>query len=337
MSLLAIEDLSVEFASRSSHGELRHARVLDGVGLQVDEARIVGLIGETGAGKSMTATSIIGMLPGEAIVTSGSIRFDGHELLGLTPRALDAVRGRRIGYVAQNPRAALEPVTRIGDQLVRLVQTHQPVSRAIAQARAIEMLAAVGIPDPESRYRAWPHELSGGMAQRVVIAMALINRPKLVIADEPTTGLDLTVQAQVLDLLRDRVRESGASALVITHDLGIVAQYCDDMAVMFAGQVIESGPVADVFADPYHPYTRRLMAASAARISDRSRIPASPPDLFARSSACVYRDRCERADGACDQAPTLRSSSTSPAPHKARCHHIELRPTMGQTSAGAPR
>ncbi len=321
MSLLEIENLTVEFPSRDAEGRTRHARVLDGVNLQVAPSQIVGLIGETGAGKSMTATSIIGMLPGEALIRSGSIRFDGHELVGLAPAALDSVRGSRIGYVAQNPRAALEPVTRIGDQLVRLLRTHQSIDRSTARARALDMLAAVGIPDPESRYRAWPHELSGGMAQRVVIALALINRPRLVIADEPTTGLDLTVQAQVLDLLKDRVRESGASALIITHDLGIVAQYCDEMAVMFAGQVIESGPVTDVFAYPAHPYTRRLIAASAARIGERSRVAASPPDLFARHTACVYRDRCERADSRCNQAPEARSVSVERPLHSVRCHH----------------
>jgi peptide/nickel transport system ATP-binding protein/oligopeptide transport system ATP-binding protein len=332
MSLLTLDNLSIEFSSRNAAGVKRTARVLDGVSLQVGGARIVGLIGETGAGKSMTATSIIGMLPSEAHIASGSIQFDGHELIGLSAAQLDAVRGSRIGYVAQNPRAALEPVTRIGDQLVRLVQTHQTTSRSAARVRAIEMLSAVGIPDPESRYRAWPHELSGGMAQRVVIAMALINRPQLVIADEPTTGLDLTVQAQVLDLLRDRVRERSASALVITHDLGIVAQYCDDMVVMFAGQVIESGPVAAVFAQPGHPYTRRLIAASAARISERTAQPASPPDLFSRRSDCVYRDRCDRADAACLAAPAMRVQAGGRGDHYVRCHHIEFGPSSVRRS-----
>jgi oligopeptide/dipeptide ABC transporter ATP-binding protein len=323
LKLLALEDLTVEIPSRDAEGEPRSARVLDGVQLAVAPARIVGLIGETGAGKSMTATSVIGMLPGDAQIRSGSIRFEGQELVGLPARELDALRGSRIGYIAQNPRAALEPVTRIGDQLVRLVRAHQSLDRAAARERALEMLAAVGIPDPESRFRAWPHELSGGMAQRVVIAMALINRPRLVIADEPTTGLDLTVQAQVLDLLRERVRESKASALIITHDLGIVAQYCDDMAVMFGGQVIEAGPVSGVFASPAHPYTRRLIAASAARIGERNRTAASPPDLFARSSACVYSDRCELADSVCRASPGWRGVIDTSKDHRVRCHHIQ--------------
>ncbi len=321
MSLLQISDLTVEFGSRQADGSMRDARVLDGVSLELARGRVFGLIGETGAGKSMTATSVIGMLPPDAQIRSGSIRFDDQELLGLSNRELDAVRGSRIGYVAQNPRAALEPVTRIGDQLVRLVRAHQSIDRDEARRRAIDMLAAVGIPDPERRYRAWPHELSGGMAQRVVIALALINRPSLVIADEPTTGLDLTVQAQVLDLLRDRVRESGASALIITHDLGIVAQYCEDMAVMFAGQVLESGPVAEVFARPAHPYTRRLMAASAARLGDPARVPASPPDLFVRRQDCVYRDRCELADAQCLRAPDTRPAHPMIPLHQVRCHH----------------
>jgi peptide/nickel transport system ATP-binding protein/oligopeptide transport system ATP-binding protein len=173
------------------------------------------------------------------------------------------------------------------------------------------------------------------MAQRAVIALALINRPRLVIADEPTTGLDLTVQAQVLDLLRDRVRASGASSLVITHDLGIVAQYCDEMAVMFAGQVIESGPVTEVFARPAHPYTRRLIAASAARISGRSRVPATPPDLFARSAACVYRDRCEQADAQCGQAPGARAVTIDQPLHLVRCHHTDLSSKTGKVAQEA--
>lgn len=322
MNLLEIDHLTVEFGSRQSDGSVRHARVLDGVSLRLAKGRVLGLIGETGAGKSMTATSVIGMLPADATLRAGSIRFDGEELLGRSHRELDAVRGSRIGYVAQNPRAALEPVTRIGDQLVRLLRAHQSISRDQARRRAIEMLAAVGIPDPERRYRAWPHELSGGMAQRVVIALALINQPSLVIADEPTTGLDLTVQAQVLDLLRDRVRASGAAALIITHDLGIVAQYCEDMAVMFAGQVLESGPVGEVFARPAHPYTRKLIAASSARLGDPSRLPASPPDLFTRRPDCVYRERCDRADDQCRQAPGARPASAVSALHQVRCHHV---------------
>ena len=203
--VLAIRNLAVEFSSRDAAGDTRHARVLNGVDLDVGAGRIAGLIGETGAGKSMTAMATIGLLPREAR-RSGEIRFAGVDLLALEGAALDQVRGSRIGFVAQNSRAALEPVTRVGDQLVRLIRAHGSMGADAARARAVDILGAVGIPDPQARYQAYPHELSGGMAQRVVIAMALVNRPQLVIADEPTTGLDVTVQAQVLDLLQDLVR-----------------------------------------------------------------------------------------------------------------------------------
>ena len=249
--VLSVRGVHLAFASRDPQGAVRRAHVLNGVELEVGSGRIVGLIGETGAGKSMTATATIGLLPPSAEVT-GEILFEGVDLLSLQGAALDKVRGARIGFVAQNPRAALEPVTRVGDQLVRLIQAHSSLTKQAARQRAIEILEAVGIPDPQARYRAYPHELSGGMAQRVVIAMALVNKPQLVIADEPTTGLDVTVQAQVLDLLQQLVRAQGAAALIITHDLGIVAQYCDDMAIMFAGRVVERGPVAQVFAAPQH-------------------------------------------------------------------------------------
>jgi peptide/nickel transport system ATP-binding protein/oligopeptide transport system ATP-binding protein len=319
-AVLAIRGLHLAFVSRDARGAPRRARVLNGVDLDVGPGRIVGLIGETGAGKSMTATATIGLLPPSAEL-SGQIVFEGTDLLGLRGAALDKVRGARIGFVAQNPRAALEPVTRVGDQLVRLIRAHSSLSASAARERAIEVLTAVGIPDPQARYRAYPHELSGGMAQRVVIAMALVNRPKLVIADEPTTGLDVTVQAQVLDLLQQRVRAQGAASLIITHDLGIVAQYCDDMAIMFAGRVVERGPVATVFAQPRHPYTQRLIAASRARIgNDLSSLKSDPPDLYRQTSACVYADRCDRVQTICQSAPLERPCSPTAPAHRVLCH-----------------
>ena len=318
--ILAIRGLVLEFASHDAAGQPRLARVLDGVDLDVGAGRIVGLIGETGAGKSMTAMATIGLLPRETR-KAGEVRFDGIDLLRLEGTALDRLRGARIGFVAQNSRAALEPVTRVGDQLVRLIRAHSSMDVRAARARAVEMLAAVGIPDPQARYQAYPHELSGGMAQRVVIAMALVNQPQLVIADEPTTGLDVTVQTQVLDLLQDLVRARGAAALIITHDLGIVAQYCDDMAVMFAGRVIERGSVADVLGKPRHPYTRRLIAAARARLADATALMKSdPPDLFRERVACAYADRCELAAAPCQVAPDERPRGALSAGHRVRCH-----------------
>lgn len=318
--ILQIDQLRVAFPSRAADGQRRTAHILNGVDLDVGAGRIVGLIGETGAGKSMTATATIGLLPPLARV-SGRIRFDGTDLLALHGQALDAFRGARIGFVAQNPRAALEPVTRIGDQIVRLIQAHARTTTAQARARAIEVLKAVGIADPDHRYRAYPHELSGGMGQRVVIAMALVNQPQLVIADEPTTGLDVTVQAQVLDLLQQLVRAQGAAALIITHDLGIVAQYCDDMAIMFAGRVLERGAVHEVFANPQHPYSRRLIAASRSRVGSASALGRTEPhDPFRVTPACVYMDRCEQAASVCEQAPTERRCSSLSHSHRVQCH-----------------
>lgn len=323
-AVLSIRHLQVGFASRDAMGAQRLARVLNGVDLDVGAGRIVGLIGETGAGKSMTATATIGLLPPSADA-SGEIRFEGTDLLALRGEALDRVRGARIGFVAQNPRAALEPVTRVGDQLVRLIRAHTSLGTAAARQRAVEILGAVGIPDPQARYRAYPHELSGGMAQRVVIAMALVNRPQLVIADEPTTGLDVTVQAQVLDLLQQLVRAQGAAALIITHDLGIVAQYCDDMAIMFAGRVVERGAVSEVFANPQHPYSRRLIAASRSRIGNaQTTMKSDPPDLYVHSPACAYADRCELAAAVCQTAPRERGCNRNAPEHRVLCHMAQI-------------
>jgi oligopeptide/dipeptide ABC transporter ATP-binding protein len=322
--VLSIRGVHLDFPSRDPQGDVQIAHVLNGVDLDVGSGRIVGLIGETGAGKSMTATATIGLLPPSAEVT-GEILFEGSDLLSLSGAALDKVRGARIGFVAQNPRAALEPVTRVGDQLVRLIKAHSNLTNQAARQRAIDILEAVGIPDPQARYRAYPHELSGGMAQRVVIAMALVNKPQLVIADEPTTGLDVTVQAQVLDLLQQLVRAQAAAALIITHDLGIVAQYCDDMAIMFAGRVVERGPVAQVFATPKHPYTRRLIAASRARIGDGlNSMKSDPPDLFRQTTACMYADRCELSAKVCQIAPVEKSCNPEAATHRVLCHLTQI-------------
>jgi peptide/nickel transport system ATP-binding protein/oligopeptide transport system ATP-binding protein len=219
----------------------------------------------------------------------------------------------------QSPKTSLDPLARIGQQLVRLQRAHRPnLSEAEAEARAAEALASVGIPDPKRRLRAWPHELSGGMAQRVLIAMALVNEPSLLIADEPTTGLDVTVQAQILDLLREQARARGIGAVIITHDLGVVAHYCDEAAVMFAGQVVESGPVGPLFARPAHPYTQALIAATPERLQLRAvRSSGSPPNLYALPEGCLYRDRCPAARTACLTAPPDVQLTER---HIARCH-----------------
>lgn len=317
MSLLAIEDLHVEFATHDLANRPRLARALNGVSVQVAAGEIVGLVGETGAGKSLTAMAAMGLLRPPARIPRGRIRFDGQDLL---PTAPPGLRGRRMTMIVQSPLTSLDPLKRVGEQLVRMQRVHQPgLSRAEAARRGEAMLAAVRIPDPARRMRAWPHELSGGMAQRVLIAMALVNDPALVIADEPTTGLDVTVQAQVLNTLRDLVAQRGLGALVITHDLGVVAQYCARVAVMFAGRILEEGPPALVLRRPAHPYTQALIASLPGRIARQGYAAAggAPPDLYALPEGCLYRDRCPRAAPACADAPALR---TVPPGHAAACH-----------------
>jgi peptide/nickel transport system ATP-binding protein/oligopeptide transport system ATP-binding protein len=209
--------------------------------------------------------------------------------------------------VVQSPKTSLDPLCRIGDQLIRIHRAHTNAGTAEARSRAIEVLDSVGIPDPARRMNAWPHELSGGMAQRVLIALALINRPRLLIADEPTTGLDVTVQAQILDLIRARVNKDRLGAIIITHDLGVVAQYCDRVLVMYAGSIVEAGPVEQVFTEPHHPYSVNLLNATPDRFKGRGSVSAgAPPDIFSLPEGCAYRANCARAGDLCHSSPALR-------------------------------
>lgn len=319
MSLLEVDDLRVHFATRGMDNRLRVARALNGVSFQMQEGEVLGLVGETGAGKSLTALALLGLLQPPAVVAGGRIRFEGRELAPLASGARDHVRGTRLTLIPQSPHTSLDPLTRIGDQLVRMQREHRSVSRADAWRRAEQMLEEVRIPAAAERLRAWPHELSGGMAQRVLIAMALVNQPRLVIADEPTTGLDVTVQAEVLDTLRELVRAHRMSAIVITHDLGIVAHYCDRLAVMFAGVIVEQGPTRAVFREQRHPYTRALIASTPKRIAQRGfgEVGGTPPDLYALPEGCLYRDRCVRAADICVQPPPNLAFAGH---HRALCH-----------------
>ncbi len=265
---------------------------------------------------------MLGLLKPPARVVAGHAWFEGADLLALPPAQLNRLRGERIGLVVQAPKTSLDPLARIGRQLVRLQQAHCDTTEAAAADRAVAMLDAVGIPDPRRRLASWPHELSGGTAQRVLIAMALINEPSLLIADEPTTGLDSTVQAQILDLLQGLARNKGIGVVLITHDLGVVAHYCDRMAVMFAGQVMEMGAVGRVFATPMHPYTRALLAATPERLRGGAVHPGwAPPDLVNLPRGCLYRDRCPEAQPICVTDPPWRGTA-----HAARCHFAEERP-----------
>jgi oligopeptide/dipeptide ABC transporter ATP-binding protein len=319
MSLLQVEALRVHFASRGLDNQLRIAHALNGVSFEVAEGEVLGLVGETGAGKSLTALALLGLLQPPAVVAGGRIRFEERELAPLASGARDHVRGTRLTMIPQSPHTSLDPLARVGDQLVRMQREHSRISRADAWRRAGEMLAEVRMPAPAERLRAWPHELSGGMAQRLLIAMALVNRPRLVIADEPTTGLDVTVQAEVLDTLRELVRAHRMSAIIITHDLGIVAHYCARVAVMFAGTIVEQGPTRAVFREQRHPYTRALVASTPRRIAQRGygQVGGTPPDLYALPEGCLYRDRCVRAADICVQPPP---TVTFPHGHAALCH-----------------
>ena len=326
MSLLEVENLHTHFVSRNLNDELRVAKGLNGVTFSVENGEIMGLVGETGAGKSLTAMSIMGLLSPPARIVEGSARFDGFELTNMKREELDRLRGKEIAMIVQSPVSSLDPLKRIGRQIVRMQRVHQDIDEAEAHKRGIAMLRTVGIPDPEQRARAWPHELSGGMAQRVLIAMALINSPRFLIADEPTTGLDVTVQAQILDLLLDLVRERGLSAIIITHDLGIVAHYCSKMAVMFAGRVVEQGPVRTVFKDARHPYTRALINSTPSRVALFGHVRSvggPPPNLYDLPKGCHYGDRCEFAAGACATAPPDFEVGSA---HFAACHFAANQP-----------
>ncbi len=322
MNLLEVENLHTHFVSHDLANRHLVARVLNGVSFSVAEGEIVGLVGETGAGKSLTAMSIMGLLQPPAKIVEGSIRFDGTELVGLETEAYNRLRGREMSMIVQSPVTSLDPLSRVGKHLVRIQREHSNISKEEAWKAAEKMLTTVGIPDPERRMRAWPHELSGGMAQRILIATALHNDPRMIIADEPTTGLDVTVQAQILDLFRDLMRGSNMGAIVITHDLGIVAHYCTRMCVMFAGTIIEQGPVRTVFNRPAHPYTKALILSTPKQIAQHGfgQIGGPPPDLYALPEGCAYRDRCPNAAPECASAPPKEWVGEA---HMAACHFAD--------------
>lgn len=323
MSLLEVENLCTHFVSRDIDNQIRVAKALNDVSFSLDAGKVLGFVGETGAGKSLTAQSICGLLRPPARIVGGRVIFDGQNLTQMPADDLNTLRGAEIAMVVQNPRTSLDPLTRIGDQLVRIHQAHMGGPVAASRARALEMMKAVGIPDPQNRARAWPHELSGGMAQRILIAMALMNDPKLLIADEPTTGLDVTVQAQILDLLKDLTERFSMAMLIITHDLGIVAHYSDDAAVMFAGTIVESGPVSAIFDNPAHPYTRSLIAAAPERlrVGGGAKLGGQPPDLYNLPSGCPFLYRCEHAQAICATPPPRKDMG---AHHVAMCHFAQV-------------
>jgi peptide/nickel transport system ATP-binding protein len=290
--LLEVRDLRVSFETED--GTLR---ACDGVSYSVEAGRTLGIVGESGSGKSVSALTVMGLTRrfGGARV-AGQVMFEGRDLLALSDAELRAVRGNEIAMVFQDPLSSLHPLKRVGTQLAEAVRAHARVSRAAARARAIELLATVDLPDPQRRVSSYPHELSGGMRQRAMIAMALANEPRLLIADEPTTALDVTVQAQILELIRGLQRDLGMAVVIVTHDLGVVAQTADDVAVMYAGRVIERAPVRTLFHAPEHPYTWGLLR-SMPRLDQPRDVPlvpidGRPPSLIVRPSGCSFHPRC---------------------------------------------
>ena len=317
--LLELVDLQTQF-----HVGPRIYRAVGGVSLAIKPGECLGLIGESGSGKSVTALSITGLVaspPG--IITGGAVRFDGQDLLSLPYRDLRRLRGKRIAYIFQDPLSTLHPLYRIGDQLVEAITAHGTLPKPAARARCIELLKTVRIPNAESRMNSYPHELSGGMRQRVGIAMALTNDPDLIIADEPTTALDVTVQAQILALLDDLRQTRNLSILFITHDFGVVSQLCDRVAVMYAGRIVETGPTADVLQTPQHPYTERLIQ-SVPELGGGKRelvaIPGLPPAVDDLPPGCAFAPRCLRARPECSAADIALTGSDTRA---VRCLYPE--------------
>ncbi|MEU7781649.1 ABC transporter ATP-binding protein [Micromonospora parva] len=317
--VLEIRDLSVSFPT-----ETGTVSAVDGVSLDLALGEIVGMVGESGCGKSVTAMSIAGLLPGSARVT-GSVRLDGTQLIGAREAALRRVRGREIAYIFQEPMTSLNPVLTVGRQIGEVLQVHERMSRRASRARAVELLTLVGIPSAAQRVDTYPHQLSGGMRQRVMIAMAVACGPKVLVADEPTTALDVTVQAGILQVLRNLRDQLGTSVLIITHDLGVIADIADRVVVMYAGRVAERAPVDDLFAHPRHRYTAGLLSASPqpgrhAGTDRLTEIPGLVPVLASQPDACTFADRCPAADERCrTAAPPL--AGVGGTDHVAACWH----------------
>ena len=301
-SILQIRDLRVTFNTQM--GELKAVR---GIDVDVAPGEILGVVGESGSGKSVSFLAAMGLLPSSATIT-GSVKLDGHELIGSKRKAFRSVRGKSLAMVFQDPLSALNPVHRVGDQIVEMIQSHQDMNTHDAEKRAVELLEIVGIPQPGERARQYPHEFSGGMRQRVVIAMAIANNPKVLIADEPTTALDVTVQAQILEVIQKVQQTFGTAVVLITHDLGVIARVADSVNVMYAGRNVESGSVQSIFDHPSHPYTRGLLSSLPHEGVERLQpIAGFPPNMLAPPSGCGFAPRCQFAVDACNaELPSLQ-------------------------------
>jgi peptide/nickel transport system ATP-binding protein len=313
--LFEIADLSIDFRTRDGL-----VRAVNKVSFSVAAGEILGLVGESGSGKTLTMLAAVGLITDPNAVMTGSIRYKGRELLGLPPGALRQVRGREIAMIFQDPMTAMTPVHSVGWQIMEQLRAHRPLSRAAARKRAVELLDLMGIPDPHRHFSRYPHQLSGGMRQRAMIAMALSCAPSLLIADEPTTALDVTVQAQILSLLDQLRQDFGSSIILITHDMGVVAELADRVMVMYAGRLVETAPTQDMFAAPGHPYTRGLLAAIPPMEGEKPRrlmaIPGTPPSPACMPPGCAFEPRCAERFAPCGAAPALFGAGA----HKVACY-----------------
>ncbi|MGQ0675569.1 MAG: ABC transporter ATP-binding protein [Rhodospirillales bacterium] len=317
---LAVENLRTYFFTKAGV-----VKAVDDVGFTVEAGRVLGIVGESGSGKTVTGFSILGLVDPPGRVVGGRVLFKGENLVGASDERLRKLRGSRIAMIFQDPMMTLNPVLRIDTQMIEAIRAHAPsVDKATARARAREALGRVGIPSPDERLRGYPHQFSGGMRQRVAIAIALLNKPDLVIADEPTTALDVTIQSQILYEAQKLCRESGAALIWITHDLSVIAGLADEVCVMYAGRIVESGVVDAVLDAPLHPYTRGLIGSVPSRNrrgQKLAQIPGMTPSLIDMAAGCAFRTRCERADGACAETPAI----AAPLPARTvRCFHPYL-------------
>jgi len=315
MSLLSIRNLSVDFTTSSGS-----FRAVDAVDLDIDKGELVAIVGESGSGKSVTMLALMGLLPWTATVTADEMLFDGHDLRGISGRARRRIVGHDLAMIFQEPMSSLNPCFQVGWQIKEALRFHLGMDRAQRHKRAIELFEQVGIPDPEKRLSAFPHQMSGGMNQRVMIAMAISCGPKLLIADEPTTALDVTIQAQILDLLTGLRNDTGMGLVLITHDMGVVAETAERVCVQYSGQKVEEQPVVPLFDAPHHPYTAALLDALPERAKEKHlpTIPGVVPGQFDRPAGCLFSPRCKFADDKCRNVPPAPQSE---ALGKARCHY----------------
>jgi oligopeptide/dipeptide ABC transporter ATP-binding protein len=326
--LLEIESLRVEFP-----GEEGPLVAVKGVDLAVEPGEVLGLVGESGSGKSLTCRAVMRLIPEPGAISAGSIRFDGEDVMSLGRKKLRDFRAHSVGLIYQNPFGSLNPTMRVGAQIAETLKVNRGLSNKAAKVEAVALLDRVGIEDPERRARAYPHELSGGMAQRVMIAISTASSPRLMLADEPTTALDVTTQAQILKLLGKMRAEEGMAMLLVSHDFGVIAQACDRVAVMYGGHIVETGPVETIYHNPEHPYTRALLNSvpeldSAGNVERRAALAGHPPELSDVIPGCVFAPRCEFARPGCEAVP-MKLEPVGPDHHGA----CPVRPLAGAAAA----